>query len=808
MSTNQRSLPARIWHLVSGRLLLAPGEVVSWVSGLSHARLAWGSIALAAVVLLSSNLVVSRMLRDWRSDFTQDRLFTISPATRSVLATLDEPIALRMYFSKKLGEASPQHLKMFERVRSLLEQYTSQAKGKIDLKLFDPEPFSEAEDRAQAGGLTGRPLGEGDQVYFGLVAQNRTDQQEVIEFFSQERERFLEYDLTKMIHVLSSPRKRVVGLISSLPVDGGGPQNPMMPQRRAQQPMIVIEHMKEFFDVKTLGADITAVPASVDVLMLIQPAGLSKQALYAIDQFALKGGRIMAFVDPHPELAQMGGGMPGMGMGGAAPVDPEFVSLMAKSWGVEFDPTKIATDFRRALRLEAGTNPGWFALGKESIPELDVLAADIKAMIVATPGVVSKAIGTTTDFQPLLQIAQGGAIVPAERFTGSMLGRHTVTEADLKASKKSIALAARVAGAAKSAFPDGRPKAETPKGEKQEEKKAEKKAEPAPKSAAPDKAAAPAPVEPVKKAPEKSADAPATKAEADVKTPAPGVKIDTAPKTVPPAPKAEPVTPKADALPKAATKDDAGSGRPTKDARTAEGTGAAKDAAPKTAEPAKAPAAPKADDKAKDGAKEAAKDAKQQPKAAAPETPHLAAGNINVVVVADTDFLQNPLWVDVQQQRSGQLVATAIRHNGAFVINALENLAGGAAFQGLRGRGISDRPFDTVEQIKREAELKYRAEEKRLEARFKELQRNLSNVTVKGDGQVLLSEKENQAIDNFKAELTVIRRRLRELQLAQRQDINRLQSWLLFFNIAAMPLLIGGGAIALMMMRRRRTMNA
>lgn len=773
MSSNQRSTLESIWHHVSGRILLAPGEVVSWVSGLSHARMAWGSIGLAALLLLSSNLIVSRVFRDWRADFTQEKLFTISPATRSVLATIDEPITLRMYFSKKLGEASPQHLKMFERVKSLLEQYASQARGKINLQFFDPEPFSEAEDRAQAGGLSGRPLGEGDNVYFGLVAQNRTDQQEVLEFFSQERERFLEYDLTKLIHVLSSPKKRVVGLISSIPVDGGGPQNPMMP-RRQQQPLIVVEHMKEFFEVKTLAPDIAAVPADVDVLMLIQPSGLSKQATYAIDQFALKGGRIMAFVDPNPELAQMGGGFPGMMMGGGAPLDQDFIGLM-KAWGIEYDPTKIATDFRHALRLESGTNPGWFSLGKESVPELDVLAADVKTMLVATPGVLAKAAGATTDFQPLLQIVKDGAVVPADRFPPGMIGRHNVTEADLKPARRPIVIAARVAGSAKSAFPDGRPKVEAPK----EEKKAEAD------QAAPPPGGAPAP---------KSAEAPAPKVE---------------PAAPPAAPKVEPAAP-------AAKEDAAASARPSKEARSGEGASGQKaaadsdksGAAPKAPAPeaAKAAEAPKAAEKAKEEAK--AKDAKEPPKAAEPATPHLAGGSINVVVVADTDFLQNPLWVDVQQQRNGQLVATARHHNGGFVINALENLAGGTAFLGLRGRGISDRPFDTVEQIKREAELRYRAEEKRLEARFKELQRNLANVTVKGDGQVLLSEKENQAIDNFKSELTVIRRRLREVQLAQRQDINNLQWWLMLLNIAAVPLVIGGGGIALMMMRRRPKQHA
>ena len=139
-----------------------------------------------------------------------------------MLRTIDEPISLRLYFSKRLGEAAPVYARYFERVRALLQQYNDISGGRVEFAVFDPEPFSDAEDQAVAAGLRGVRLNqEGEVGYFGLVGSNSTDTDATIPFFTTDREAFLEYDLTKLIFTLANPKKRVVGLMTSLPLDGG-----------------------------------------------------------------------------------------------------------------------------------------------------------------------------------------------------------------------------------------------------------------------------------------------------------------------------------------------------------------------------------------------------------------------------------------------------------------------------------------------------------------------------------------------------------------------------------------------------------
>ena len=185
-----------------------------------------GSIALAFILLLSVNLFAGSALRNAKADLTQQHLFTISSGTRSMLRSIDEPVSLRLYFSKRLGEAAPVYARYFERVRALLQQYNDISGGRVELSIFDPEPFSDAEDRAVAAGLRGVRLNQDGEVgYFGLVGNNSTDTDANIPFFTTDREAFLEYDLTKLIYTLANPKKRVVGLITSLPLDGG--MNPM-----------------------------------------------------------------------------------------------------------------------------------------------------------------------------------------------------------------------------------------------------------------------------------------------------------------------------------------------------------------------------------------------------------------------------------------------------------------------------------------------------------------------------------------------------------------------------------------------------
>ncbi|HHN73256.1 MAG TPA: ABC transporter, partial [Thermopetrobacter sp.] len=179
------------------------------------------AIALAFVALAGINLFASQMLRIHRADFTEEKLFTISPVTREVLRKVEEPLTIRFYFSRALAERAPLYAEFGARVRALLRHYSDLSRGRIRVEVIDPEPFSPEEDRAIAAGLQAIPLGDGRSAYFGIVGENATDQQEVIPFLSAERASQLEYDLTRLVHKLINPEKKVVGIITSLPMFGG-----------------------------------------------------------------------------------------------------------------------------------------------------------------------------------------------------------------------------------------------------------------------------------------------------------------------------------------------------------------------------------------------------------------------------------------------------------------------------------------------------------------------------------------------------------------------------------------------------------
>lgn len=654
--------------------LTAPFEkAAEWASRLPRHTMAWTGLVLAGVVFLSINLISSTAFRSVKADFTKEGLYTISEGTRKALSSIDEPIDIRVYYSNKLGEAAPSFAKNFERVRTLLEQYRSISGGKLQVSYIDPEPFSDAEDRAVAAGLRGIRLNpEGDLGYFGMVGANSTDNEETIGFFAPERERFIEYDVTKLIYTLAHPKKPTIGLVSTLPLDGG--LDPMMGMRGpVMQPQMVMQQIRDLFEVKTLGKDLKEVPADVDVLMVVQPDGLSPEAVYAIDQFALKGGRVLAFVDPVPETLR-----PATPMAmSTSPNFDEFNKLL-KAWGVEFDGKQVAGDIQHARRVQFGGGPNnvvteyvaWLGFDSSNLDKGDVLSAGIERLNLASSGYFTPVKGATSKLTPVLQTSAEAEIIPAEKI--SPMPDAVALLREYKPGGKPLVIAARISGEVKSAYPDGRPKAE-----KSEEKKDEKNASAAPSN--------------------------------------------------------------------------------TEEAKDADGKAA-----------------------------------------------HRAEGKINVLVVADTDLLSDQFWVDVRDFL-GQQIAMPHAHNSAFVIGALENLSGSDALLSLRGRGVVDRPFELVADIRREAERRYREKEQALTAKLKELQDQLAKLEKVGDGEaVILTDKDREAIERFRGEMLTVRRDLREVKRALREDIDRLDAWLKIANIGAVPLLLGAGAIGWAAWRRRR----
>jgi ABC-type uncharacterized transport system involved in gliding motility auxiliary subunit len=642
---------------------------------INRRTLAWGGLALGAVILLSVNLIASSALRDARLDLTQEGLYTISDGTRKALRTIDEPIDVRVYFSKRLGEAAPSYGKMFERVRSLLDQYSAIAGGKLRVAFLEPEPFSDVEDRAVAAGLKGIRLNqEGEMGYFGIVGRNSTDTETSIPFVSTDRERFLEYDVTKLIVTLAHQTKTAVGLISSIDMEGS-PGHPMM-RRPPSPPLLVLQQIREFFEVKSIAKDAKEIPSDVGVLMVVQPAGLSAETAYAIDQFALSGGKVIAFVDPVAEMQRQGNPMMVMMQG---PPDLEQFDKLLKSWGVAFDPKHVAADISRARRVQFGSSARssvteyvlWLGLDRRNMDQRDVLVGNIERLNLASAGFLEKAPNATTQFAPIVRTTTDAMQVAADQV--SMMPDAVGLLRNYKRGGKALILAARVSGEAKSAFPNGAPP-------------------------------------------------PVAKPEAD-----------------------------------------------------------------------------------KDKSQSAAKTHEPEKKAGAPPAKHVASGKINVVVVADTDLLHDQFWVEVREFL-GQQVAIPTSHNGAFVVGALENLSGSDALISLRGRGVSDRPFELVAELRREAEERFRDKEQVLTTRLSDMQTKLAKLETGGDGESLvLTEEDRREIEKFRGDMLAVRRELREVKRELRKDIDRLDGILKFANIAVVPLMIGFAGVGLALYRRRRT---
>jgi ABC-type uncharacterized transport system involved in gliding motility auxiliary subunit len=425
------------------------------------------ALICAAVLFVGVNVIADKTLRSARIDLTQQRLFTLSGGSRTTLAKIDEPITVRFYYSKRLGTEIPSYALYAQRVRDMLEEYVSLAKGKIKLEVLDPVPYSTVEDRAVAFGLQGVPIDQGgEQVYFGLAATNSTDDQQVIAFFQPERERFLEYDLTKLIHSLAFPKKTVVGLITALPVEG---DIMAAMQGRPMQPFAIIEQLRQLYELRTIGSDLDKISPDVDVLMVIHPQNLSDKTQYAIDQFVLGGGRALVFVDPHSEIQQS---RPNQFNPPGSPAGSNLDKLFA-AWGLQMVPDAVAGDRFAARKVNAGTASrvqavdyvAWLNLRSANFAKDDTITADLGQINMATAGILQQRDGAKTKFEPLIQTSPAAMKIAAEKFQGPLPDVAGILSA-FKSENTRLTLAARITGDAQTAFPDGPPK----KDEKLEDK--------------------------------------------------------------------------------------------------------------------------------------------------------------------------------------------------------------------------------------------------------------------------------------------------------------------------------------------------
>ncbi|MCX7685610.1 MAG: Gldg family protein [Acetobacteraceae bacterium] len=419
---------------------------------------AFALLGLAAAVALAVgvNMLVARFAPHARLDLTEQRLYTLSDGTRQIVGGLTDPVTLRLFYSRRLGATIPAYGAFAERVRAMLDEYVAISGGKIRLELFDPEPFSEAEDRALGYGLQGVPVDQsGEQVYFGLVGLNLLDDERSIPFFQLERERFLEADLTRLIYELSNPRRPVLGILTSLPLSGD-PRAMMMRIPGAGQPFVVATQLRQFFTVREIAADARAIDPEIQVLLVAHPPELPEPTLYAIDQFVMRGGRLMVLTDPHSDGQAF---RPAAGGGDTS----SNLDRLLNAWGIETPRGQVIGDLSGAWRVRASPQDrvqavdyvAWFTLGREAINRDDPPVAQLESVTFASAGEVRLREGAAVEMVPLVLSSDRSAPIPVERVRQNPEPARILAE--FRPDGQRRVLLARFRGVLDSAFPLGPP---------------------------------------------------------------------------------------------------------------------------------------------------------------------------------------------------------------------------------------------------------------------------------------------------------------------------------------------------------------
>ena len=429
-------------------------------------------------ILIALNLIAAR--GKVRLDLTAERAYTLSPGTRAILAKLNTPVQVRFYWTRGENEMPVQLKTYAQHVEDLLGEFRQASKGQIEIQKLDPQPDSDAEDSAKLDGIEGQMMPQGGSLYLG-VSVSMLDQKEAIPFLVPTRERLLEYDLARAISRVMTPAKPVVGVMSALPVSG----NPMaaMMQRMGRpggdKPWVFLEELKRDFTVKTVEITADKIPDDIKVLVVIHPKTITDAALYAVDQFVLRGGKLIAFLDPLSVLDRQAAGP----MGG--PPSSSSLDKLLKAWGLTFDATKVVADTDYTGRMRQGRAPAVLMLTEKAVNKDDVLTADVDNLVFVFAGAFSGTPAGGLTETVLLKSSKNSQLV--EPMLAQMGGEEILK--DFKPSGTEYPLAIRLTGKFKTAFPDGKPKAPDAKpDEKQPEEKKDQPAETSLKESAKDNA--------------------------------------------------------------------------------------------------------------------------------------------------------------------------------------------------------------------------------------------------------------------------------------------------------------------------------
>ena len=405
------------------------------------------NLFLISVVFIALVFINNQLLSSARLDLTENQVYSLSQGSKQVLKEIEEPINLYFFFSDKASKNMTSLRNYANRVESLLSEYETFANGTLKLQVLDPQAFSEQEDQADQFGLTAANIGAaGEAIYMGLAATNALDEKKVIAFFDPQKEGFLEYEISKLIYQLSEPEPVNITLITDLVLKGG--QNPMTGQ--VDPPWTFLTQLEELYTVEKFTSETISLPVNTDVLMLVHPKEYSDALLFAIDQYALSGGKILAFLDAHNESDQMA-----IMVGPMPSVSSSNLERLINAWGVHFDSDNVLLDAMAGLDIrtqEGGVTRhfGFVGFTTDQLDRNDVLTSNLEVLNGASFGVFSQIEGSETNWSPLVKSTLNSDLM--DTGTYAMTQDPEQLAKAYQSDNQAYVLAARLSGSAKSAF--------------------------------------------------------------------------------------------------------------------------------------------------------------------------------------------------------------------------------------------------------------------------------------------------------------------------------------------------------------------
>jgi len=405
-----------------------------------------GGVAVLFAILIAVNFIVSAL--SVRVDLTQGSVYTLSPGTKAILAKLEAPVQIRYYYSQG-SNAVPVGLKTFaKRVEDLLGEYQRAGHGKVIVEKLNPEPDSDAEDSATLDGIQPQYTESQEQFYLGL-AVSFLDQKAALPVLAPDREQLLEYDITRAIARVASTSKPVVGIMSALPVLGR-PLNPML-QQQPTEPWVLATELQNEFTVKKVDLNADKIPDDIKVLLVVHPRDISETTEYALDQFILRGGKLIAFLDSYAYFDQQRDVQ--NPFGGTNAGQSTFYTLL-KQWGIGMEMGKVAADLTYASGSGSRLLPTLLSLNADALNKDDVVTSQVGTLLIPFASVFTGKPAAGLTETVLAHTSKNSMLV--DLIIATLSGEPSTR--GYQPSGTEYPLAIRLSGKFKTAFPEGKPK--------------------------------------------------------------------------------------------------------------------------------------------------------------------------------------------------------------------------------------------------------------------------------------------------------------------------------------------------------------